>query len=76
MAIQGYERSSGCLHEVNITSSDQRFTADVNILKYYLYENPDNCDRNQTIQTEDSHGFVMLEIVVESNTTHPKNGKI
>ncbi len=75
LAIQGYERSSGCLHEVNITSSDNRFTADINISKYYLYENPYNCDRNQTITTEDSHGFVMLEVTVETNSTHPKNAK-
>jgi len=75
LAIQGYERNStnGCLHEVNITSSDKRFTADINISKYYLYKNPWNCDRNQTIQTADSHGMVMLQITVETNATHPKN---
>ena len=74
LAIQGHDRFDGCLHDVNITSSDKRFKADVNISKYFLYTNPWNCDRNQTIKTEDSHGFVMLEVTVETNSTHPKNG--
>jgi hypothetical protein len=76
LAISGHDRSSGCLHEVNITSSDQRFRADVNISRYYLYQGRDGtnpCDRNVSIQTEDSHGMVMLEIVVETNATNPKN---
>lgn len=77
LAIQGYDRNgtNGCLHEVNVTSSDQRFTADINISKYYLYENPDACEsqRVQQIYTEDSHGMVMLEVTVEANSTHPKN---
>ena len=75
LAISGYDRnvSNDCLEEVNITSSDGRFRADINISKYFLYENPHNCDRNKTIQTEDSHGMVMLEVRVESNSSHPKN---
>ncbi len=75
LAIQGYERNAtnGCLHEVNITSVDKRFRADINISRYFLYENPWNCDRNQIIQTEDSHGFVMFDVRVESNESHPKN---
>jgi len=78
LAIQGYDRSTGCLHEVNITSADKRFKADVNISTYFLYQGQDgnnSCDRNTSIQTEDSHGMVMLEITVESNATNPKNGK-
>lgn len=81
LAIQGYERNatSGCLHEVNITSSDQRFRADVNISKYYLLEGSEDCgycgSLCKPIQTEDSHGMVMLEVTVESNATNPKNGK-
>ena len=78
LAIQGHDRSTnGCLHEVNITSSDKRFSADVNISTYFLYQGKDgnnSCDRNTSIQTEDSHGMVMLEVSVETNTTHPKNG--
>ena len=77
LAIQGHDRSAGCLHEVNITSSDKRFTADVNITKYYLYQGKDgnnSCDRNVSIQTEDSHGMVMLVVTVQT-TNNPKNGK-
>ncbi len=78
LAIQGYDRKGikGCLHEVNITSSDQRFKADINISTYFLYQGKDgnnSCDRNTSIQTEDSHGMVMLEVRVETNSTHPKN---
>jgi hypothetical protein len=83
LAIQGYERNAtnGCLKEVNITSADKRFIADVNITKYFLYHGVDNngswynncSDRNVSIDTEDSHGFVMLEITVETNATNPKN---
>jgi competence protein ComGF len=83
LAIQGYDRQThgNCLQEVNITSSDRRFRADINISKYYVYQGDDNngsnfqCDNNriQAIQTEDSHGFVMLEVTVETNSTHPKN---
>ena len=85
LAIQGYNRKghNNCLKDVNITSSDSRFKADINISKYYLYNGVDNngtwytdCnDRNISIQTEDSHGMVMLEITIEANTTHPKNGR-
>ncbi|HIP19953.1 MAG TPA: hypothetical protein EYG70_02375 [Sulfurimonas sp.] len=74
LAISGYDRSSDCLKEVNITSSDQRFNAYINISKYYLHVDENCGSRTQYIQTEDSHGMVMLEVTVESNTTHPKNG--
>ena len=76
LAISGYNRATGCLHEVNITSSDNRFFADVNITQYFLYEGKDGtnmCDRNVSIQTEESHGMVMLEIRVQTNTANPKN---
>ena len=82
LAIQGYDRNNAeCLKEVNITSSDRRFVADINISKYYVFNGNDNngsvfnCDANrvQSIQTEESHGFVMLEVTVETNATNPKN---
>lgn len=76
LAIQGYDRNgTDCLKEVNITSSDKRFQADVNISKYFLYKdyNLSNCNRVQKVETEDSHGMVMLEVRVETNSTHPKN---
>ncbi len=79
LAISGYDRKSNgnCLQEVNVTSPDQRFLADINITKYYLLEGSDDCtycgNRCQPIQTEDSHGMVMLEVKVESNDTNPRN---
>jgi len=79
LAISGYDRKSNgnCLQEVNVTSPDQRFFANINIKKYYLFQGSEDCtycgSRCQPIQTEDSHGMVMLEVTVESNTTHPRN---
>jgi hypothetical protein len=81
LAISGYDRNStnSCLKEVSIISSNKRFTADINITKYYLLENSIDCtycgSLCEPIQSDDSHGMVMLEVVVETNTTHPKNGK-
>lgn len=79
LAISGYDRVGGCLHEVNITSADKRFKADVNISKYFLYEGKDgnnSCDRNTSIQTEESHGMVMLEATVRVNEDSDANARI
>jgi type II secretory pathway pseudopilin PulG len=85
LAIQEHNRSNGCLKDVNITSPDKRFVADINISKYYVYDGKDNngsafnCEssRVESIQTEDSHGMVMLQVKVETNSSHPKNyGKV
>ncbi|MDD3325267.1 MAG: hypothetical protein PHN38_09140 [Sulfurospirillaceae bacterium] len=78
LAISGYQRdaTNGCLEQVNVLSKDARYKADVNITGYFLLAGSADigyCDRNISIQTEDSHGMVMLEIVVETNATHPKN---
>lgn len=82
LAISGQNRTvNGCLKDVNITSADLRYHADINITKYFVYQGQDNngsifncsADRVQSIQTEESHGMVMLEVVVETNATHPKN---
>lgn len=82
MAISGYDRQKrpNCLKDVNITSKDKRFLAQVHIEWYYLYRGSNDAvycmnDTNLThlIDTEDSHGMAMLDIVVESNGTNPKN---
>lgn len=83
LAISGYDRetNNNCLKDVFILSPDQRFKANVSIVHYYLFNGVDNngswyvtCnDRNISIQTEESHGMVMLEVTVETNATHPKN---
>lgn len=83
LAISGYDRNNGtnpCLQEVNITSADRRYIADVNITTYFVYQGKDNngsvfnCpNRVQLIQTEESHGMILLEAKVETNATNPKN---
>ncbi|MDD2383683.1 MAG: hypothetical protein PHN18_05790 [Sulfurospirillaceae bacterium] len=78
LAISGQNRAvSGCLKDVNITSADGRYMADVNISTYYLLGESVDCSYCGSlctpIQTEESHGMVMLEVVVETNATHPKN---
>lgn len=83
LAISGYDRNlrNNCLENIYITSSDKRFSANVNVAKYYLYKGFDNNDTNLTncdvvvpIKSEDTHGMVMLEVVIETNAAHPKNG--
>ncbi len=77
LAISGKERSSGCLKDITITSPDERYLANITITHYYLLNGSDDCSYCgvlcSPIQTEDSHGMVMLEMVVETNTSHPKN---
>ncbi len=79
LAISGYDRNATntCLNEVSITSSDKRFLADVNITKYYLLSGSVDCARCgalcEPIETKESQGMVEMQIVVETNSTHPKN---
>ena len=83
LSISGYERNatSHCLSEVSIISSDRRFKADINITDYFLYKDSNDsvyCQGGSgysvhEIKSDDSHGFVMLQITVETNATHPKN---
>ena len=87
LAIEEYDRvaNSNCLSTIRVTSSNKRFYADINITDYFLYDtnsssddydickNSQNGYRVHKVDTEDSHGMVMLEIVVETNTSHPKN---
>ena len=63
-----------------------RFIADVNITDYYLFntanidDDYDICNNSaggkyvvHSISTEESHGMVMLEIIVRANPNHPRN---
>lgn len=78
--ISGKNRSllSECANEFNITSSDGRFTAEINVTKYYLFEGKDNnglawnCNRNVSIETSESHGMIDMTVIVESNNSNPK----
>ncbi|OQX74781.1 MAG: hypothetical protein B6D59_01140 [Campylobacteraceae bacterium 4484_4] len=67
LGIQRHDKSGGLLRHIRIISDDKRFIADVNVTKYYLYPS--------TIQTEESNGMVAMQIVVETNATHPKNSR-
>jgi len=83
LSISGFDRNTSgrCLERVFITSADQRYKADVNVSTYFLHKNSSDSltckalvsQQVQEIDTEDSHGMVMLEIVVETNASHPKN---
>ena len=79
LAISGYDRNTtnSCLKEVSIISPDKRFFADVNITKYYLLEGSEDCTHCgglcEPIKSDDSHGMVMLEVVVKTDPTHSKN---
>ena len=85
--ISGYERNSSCIKNINIISPDNLFIAEMKIEKYFLYEGKDNhgspwpmsnacSDLNYSIDYEKSHGMILLDAIVEINSTHPKgNGR-
>jgi hypothetical protein len=74
LGISSYDRTANgtCLNKLKIISQDQRFIADINITKYYL-KTSQGCDREELIQNEQTNGMVSIDIVVETNNTHPKN---
>ena len=74
LGMSDHNKSTGCLHEVKITSQDKRFIADINISHYFLLDN-ETCDRKTPIDTEESNGMILMDIVVETNNTHPKNSQ-
>jgi hypothetical protein len=74
LRISGQNRTTnGCLRDLNITSSDQRFTAVITIEKYYLADGT-TCggSLSDSIQTEESHGIISMNVVVETNASNPK----
>ncbi|BBG64913.1 hypothetical protein NNO_0211 [Hydrogenimonas sp.] len=77
LQISAHDRSGGCLGSVKVVSRDGRFIADINITRYYLLENSADLALCGTlgypIQSEESHGMVMIEAVVRSD---PSNAKI
>ena len=76
LAIEGYERnsSSKCLTDINFTSNDKRFLSHIHIKKYYCYDLSDcPCNNAEKINTEDSHGMVLMVATVETNNSNPKN---
>jgi hypothetical protein len=67
LALLGISSHNGKLDEIKVISDDKRFIADVNITEYYIFG--DNLD------TEESNGMIDMNIVVETNNTHPKNSQ-
>jgi len=78
LAIEGNDRkSNGCLRNIRFIDENGMFEANITILRYYCFdENDCNCsDLTKTIQTPQSHGYVLMKIAVESNTSHPRIDK-
>jgi hypothetical protein len=79
LAIEGNDRkSNGCLKNIHFTDENNMFEANITVLRYYCFdENDCNCNSDliNDIQTDKSHGYVLMKIVVESNTSHPRINK-
>ena len=89
--LSSYPRvaNNNCLETININSpidgtGSSRFIATINVSDYYLLNGSADfniCNKAGVgytlhgITTEDSHGMVMLEIIVRSNPAHPKNSR-
>ena len=76
MAIEGYDRkkNNNCLEHITFKDEQKRFIANVDVLKYYCYDlNDCPCQNAVKIFTPQSHGYVLLKVVVESNITNSKN---
>ncbi len=67
LGISTHDHNNGTnlIEEVTVISDDKRFTADINLTTYYLY--------GINLDTENSNGMVSMNIIVETNNTHPKN---
>ena len=77
MAIEGYDRKANdnCLKHMHFVDEDKRFEANVTVLRYYCYDMDDcpNCSIAEQIDTDKSHGNVVLKVVVESNRSNKRN---
>ena len=67
LALLGISSYNGRLEEIKVISDDQRFIADINITTYYIY--------GENLETEESNGMIDMNIIVETNNTHPKNSR-
>jgi hypothetical protein len=76
LKIEGYDRATNnnCLTNLTFNSADGKFKATINITKYYLYNGVDNDGVNhcgsltKNIKTEESHGYIIIEAVVETTS--------
>jgi hypothetical protein len=73
------------LKEYHYEKRKVKYTADINITRYYLLEgsedinyckNKDECDRRIKIETEETHGMVMLEAEVTVNVDSKERVRI
>jgi hypothetical protein len=71
LQISGHDRNDGCLDHITITSRDGVYTADIRIVRYYLLNGSADLvscgGLGYPIGTEESHGMVMMEVVVTTN---------
>ncbi len=74
LGLESHDKSGGCLHEIEIVSHDRRFVAKIDLKRYFLLDT-ETCDRKTPIETEASNGMVVMDIVVETNSSHPKNSR-
>jgi len=74
LEISGHDRTAqGCLRDLNITSADGRFIAQITIQRYYLADGTTCTGTLSTpIQSEESNGFITMYVIVETNTSNPK----
>ena len=80
LAIEGYDRkkNSNCLRHIHFIDEDGIFNAYVDVLRYYCKDTTDcPCGSNiiSPIKDKDLHGYVLLKIKVESNTSNPRVDK-
>lgn len=76
LQISAHDRSGGCLERVRVASKDGRFAADIDITRYYLLRGSADLAQcgslGYPIESEESHGMVMIEAVVTSDPSNPK----
>jgi len=63
-----HQNETSLLKYIHVISDDKRFEANITVNKYYLFS-------NKSVQTEESTGMIDMNIVVETNNTHPKNNQ-
>ena len=73
MAIEGYDRSNGCLKHIEFKDEDNRFIAKIDVLRYYSDKDINGCDVVKIISTPFSRGYVLLRVEVTTNLANPKN---
>jgi hypothetical protein len=77
LAIEGYDRSGGkCLQNIHFLDEDNRFEANITILRYYVYKTcPSECGICKPIKTDFSNGYVVMDVKVASLDNAKNNNK-